>query len=438
MKQNIDIYRKLQRHLDTMPVGFPATKSGTEIRVLKHIFTPHEAAVATCLTHRHDPLDLIFERAGHLIESKDTLERILDVMEKKGGIELNIRSGRKRYANIPLVVGMYEYQLGRLSPEFVADFDAYMSEISFGVEFISTELPQMRTIPIAKSIRPELSVSTFDKIKLLLEQADPPYAVFECICRKKKKMAGEPCQVTDREETCFAVGSVAEAVLRNTAHVRPSDKTEHENFEKSSTDSGFQINNHALVGTTNNEIVNGPSVENRFQIKMGREISLEEAIAILEKNQNEGLVLQPSNTEKAEFICSCCGCCCGMLGMQKSLPKPLDYWATNFYAVIDLDLCNGCGHCEKRCQVGAITLTKSTRQPIIDLKRCIGCGVCIPTCPKTAITLRKKPKEVRPPNDRDALYDTLGANKKGNLGKLKVAGKFVMDAITTNQLHLLK
>ena len=414
MQHNRDIYRRLQQHLNTMPVGFPATKSGSEINVLKHLFTPHEAAVATCLTHRHEHLDLIFDRAGHLVESKAALENILDIMEKKGAIELNIRSGRKRYANIPLVVGMYEYQLRRLSPEFIADFDAYMSEIPFGIEFISTDLPQMRTIPIAKSVRPELSVSTFDKIKLLLEQADPPYAVFECICRKKKKMAGEPCQVTDREETCFAVGSVAEAVLRNTGHVRQTEiTTGHENFEKSSAD-------------------------NRFQIEMGREISLEEAIAILEKNQNDGLVLQPSNTEKAEFICSCCGCCCGMLGMQKSLPKPLDYWATNFYAVIDDASCNGCGHCEKRCQVGGVVRSESKGKPVIDLNRCIGCGVCIPTCPKTAITLKKKPKEVRPPRHRDALYDTLMANKKGNLGKLKVAGKFLVDAVTTNQLHLLK
>jgi hypothetical protein len=33
-------YRKLQEHLDKMPVGYPATKSGVEINLLKAIFTP--------------------------------------------------------------------------------------------------------------------------------------------------------------------------------------------------------------------------------------------------------------------------------------------------------------------------------------------------------------------------------------------------------------
>ena len=36
-------------------------------------------------------------------------------------------------------------------------------------------------------------------------------------------------------------------------------------------------------------------------------------IAIIEENQREGLVLQPSNTRDIDFVCSCCGCCCGIL-----------------------------------------------------------------------------------------------------------------------------
>jgi len=40
------LYRQLQRHLDRMPVGFPATESGVEIRILRQIFTPEEAELA--------------------------------------------------------------------------------------------------------------------------------------------------------------------------------------------------------------------------------------------------------------------------------------------------------------------------------------------------------------------------------------------------------
>jgi len=40
VKKNEFVYIKLQRHLDSQEVGLPATRSGFEIRILKHIFTP--------------------------------------------------------------------------------------------------------------------------------------------------------------------------------------------------------------------------------------------------------------------------------------------------------------------------------------------------------------------------------------------------------------
>jgi Pyruvate/2-oxoacid:ferredoxin oxidoreductase delta subunit len=282
---------------------------------------------------------------------------------------------------------MFEFQLGRLTPEFLRDFDEYTSDMRFGIGLLSTSLPQMRTIPIAESIQPEHRVSTFDEVELLLRAADAPYAIFECICRQKKALAGMPCQLTDRKETCYAVGQMAEAILR---------------------------------------------------CGIGRAITLDESLSILRQNQKEGLVLQPSNTEKAEFVCSCCGCCCGMLGMQKRLPKPLDFWAANFYARVDADACNGCGSCEKRCQVGAARVAEGARQSAIDLNRCIGCGVCVPACPKKALSLQKKPVEIRPPQTREDLYDRIMTHKKGRLGQLTLAGKLVIDAIRTGQSHLLK
>jgi len=245
----------------------------------------------------------------------------------------------------------------------------------------------MRTIPIAESIQPRHQASTFDEVALLLRTADAPYAIFECICRQKKALAGRNCQLTDRKETCYAVGHMAEAVLR---------------------------------------------------CGVGREITLDESLSILELNQKEGMVLQPSNTQKAEFICSCCGCCCGMLGLQKHLPKPLDFWAANFFALVDADACNGCGVCAKRCQVGAARVAETTGQSAIDLNRCIGCGVCVPTCLKKALSLQKKPVETRPPQTREDLYERIMAHKKGRLGKMKLAGKLVIDAIRTGQTHLLK
>jgi Pyruvate/2-oxoacid:ferredoxin oxidoreductase delta subunit len=381
------VYVDLQRHLDRQAIGFPAAKSGSELRILKHIFSPKEAAIAACLTYRFETIEMVYGRARHLVESPETLTEILEGIAKKGGIELKIAEDQRSYCNAPLVVGMYEFQLDQLTEEFIRDFDDYTSDKRFGIEFLSTKLPQMRTIPIAKSIQPEHHVSTFDEVTMLLQQAQEPFAIFDCICRKKKALGGEPCKVTKRKETCFATGGMAQAVLRN---------------------------------------------------GIGREITLSESLSILNENQKQGLVLQPSNTEKAEFICSCCGCCCGMLNMHKSLPKPVDFWAFNYYAVADTDLCNGCGNCEKRCQVGAARLSEQKQKPSVDLNRCIGCGLCVPTCPQKAMELKRKHSEVRPPQTRDDLYEIIMSHKKGWFGKQKIKGKIVIDAIRTGQTHLLR
>ncbi|MGD8645479.1 MAG: 4Fe-4S ferredoxin, partial [Desulfobacterales bacterium] len=172
MGQNEQVYIKLQKHLDRQPVGFPATRSGAEIKILKHIFTPEEAEIVSFLNYKAEPLKTIFGKVGHLVESPEKLEKILDRIQKKGGIELKIKNGSKHYCCAPLVVGMYELQLGRLTPEFIRDFNEYISDMRFGIEFLSTELPQMRTIPVSRSIHPQHNVSTFDEVTTLLQQAE--------------------------------------------------------------------------------------------------------------------------------------------------------------------------------------------------------------------------------------------------------------------------
>jgi ferredoxin len=385
--QDHQVYIRLQQHLDNQVVGFPATRSGVEIKILKHIFTPVEAEIACCLSYKFEPLETIFSRAGHLVDSAGELEKHLDLIQQKGGIESKIKHGKMHYCNAPLVVGMYEFQQNRLTPEFIEDFNEYTSHKNFGLAFLSSKLPQMRTIPVSRSIQPQHHVSTFDEVLTLLQQAEDPFVIIDCICRKKKALEGSPCKVTERGETCLAIGAMARMALRSS---------------------------------------------------MGREITRDEAISIIEQNQKQGLVLQPSNTQKAEFICSCCGCCCGMLRMHRDLPKPLDFWAANFYATVDSDTCDGCGACMKRCQVGAVSVSRKKPPAVVNRDRCIGCGVCVPVCPTQSITLVKKPAEVRPPQTREDLHEIIMDGKKGRLGKLKLTGKLIVDSVRTGHMNLLK
>ena len=207
MQNSDQVYVQLQKHLDNQAVGFPSTRSGAEIKILKHIFTPQEAVIATCLNYRMEPLDKIFElwKAKNQVKSRDELKDDLFRMVKKGGIERKQENDQWYFCTAPLIVGMYEYQGDRLTPEFVDDFNEYIASKRFGIEFLSTELPQMRTIPVAESIEVKSNVSNFDEVLVLLKQAEPPFAIVECICRKKKEMEEKCCSVTKRKETCLAV-----------------------------------------------------------------------------------------------------------------------------------------------------------------------------------------------------------------------------------------
>ena len=45
-----DLYQKLRKHLNDLPGGYPATETGVELRILKRLFTPEEAWLATHVT----------------------------------------------------------------------------------------------------------------------------------------------------------------------------------------------------------------------------------------------------------------------------------------------------------------------------------------------------------------------------------------------------
>ncbi len=373
MKTDDTIYRLLQRHLDKQAVGFPAAWSGADIRLLKRFFTPGEAKVALFLSYKPAPAEEIIERAAPEFLVEQT-KRLLDSMLMKGAIGWKEKDGTGHWYILPLVIGMYEGQDGDPSPEFLDDARVYMKTMGFGRSFLAVKPSQMRTIPINKSIPVEHPVATYDHIRTIVRDSPGPFVVLPCICRRSKAMKNKPCAKTSREETCLAFGDMAKIVLRR---------------------------------------------------KHCREVSRDEVLAILRQNEDDGLVLQPANTRQPEFVCSCCGCCCGMLSYQKFLPHPVDFWSSNHYAEVSAEACSQCGACVSRCQVGAVTLTGPSGEAKINLSRCIGCGLCVPTCPSEAVRLKKKDPETVPPANEEDLYDEVMASKKGALGQfqtlLKVA-----------------
>ncbi len=364
---SLDVYRELQLHLDKMPVGYPATESGVELRILSHLFTPEEARIAINLNFQPEPLKTIYRRMKKSGISMEKLEQKLDVMYKKGAINVGKRKEGdvevKYYASAPIVVGMFEYQLNRLTEDFVKDIYQYFEEAFWDKEFNKTGIPQIRSIPIEQSIEYEQSISTYDDLRVILENIGGPISLAECVCRKSKDLIGEPCKKTNLRESCFSFRTAAEMYIER---------------------------------------------------GLGREISKEEALRILEKAEEDGLVIQPANSQRPRSICTCCGCCCEVLVNQKRVSEPAQLFASNYYAEVDEDLCTGCGICEERCNMDAVTLEDNISH--INKARCIGCGVCVPTCTSEAISLHKKEKETIPPKNSYNTYVAI-MDKKAELAR---------------------
>ena len=365
----MDVYEKLSQHLDNLPAGFPRTESGVEMRILRRLFTPEEAELAMHLSLIEEDARVIARRAG--LPYEETARRLAE-MEKKGLIYALHKEGMPtRYQALGYVVGIYEFQVNRMDPELVKDFNEYNPEW-FNLD-VWKKAPQIRTIPVGESIDDRAEVLPYERAEELI-LGEEKFAVAPCICRQEKEIIGHGCGKPS--ETCLSFGSAANYYIHN---------------------------------------------------GLGREINRDEALQILRLANETGLVLQPANAKKPVFICACCGCCCGVLNNMKRHPHPASIVATPFYAVLDTDLCNDCGVCETRCQMGAISLESGFTS--LDRNRCIGCGLCVSTCSMQALSLERKPDAELSYVPRDLtdtnikIGQTRGKLNAGNLVQMLVKSK---------------
>jgi Na+-translocating ferredoxin:NAD+ oxidoreductase RNF subunit RnfB len=284
---------------------------------------------------------------------------MMEQMAKKGLLFRKRKGDLVRYAALPYVVGIFEYQVKTMDEAYARDNEDYF-EKDFLRTIQSFKTPVMRSIPINRQIVAEWPVAPYEDVLEIIDNQET-IAITPCICRTQTKLAGKEC---DKPlENCFSFGSHADYYVEN---------------------------------------------------GLGRYITKADAKEIIIKNEEAGLVMQPFNSQKVGGMCSCCGDCCGMLRSLKKQPNPAAAVQSNYFAKVDDGLCTGCETCLERCQMEAIDVVDGLAA--VDLDRCIGCGLCVTTCPDEAILLSQKPEDQLyvPPKSGGETYMRI-AKERGKM-----------------------
>jgi Na+-translocating ferredoxin:NAD+ oxidoreductase subunit B len=335
----MDAFETLRTLLDAAPTGAPASPAFD--RILRILFTPEEAALAIHMALIPRSLRNIAARAGM---SEAEAGKILEAMADKAIIFSKEKDGRRSYGLLPTIPGLFEFPLmrGASTPELEGLgrlWDDYHRE-ALGASFSGNPTPLVRVIPVEQCLEASTRAHPHEEVARLIDAVDY-IALAGCACRISIKACDHPT------EMCL--------------------------------------------------IFDGPG---RFLVARGfaREITRDEAHAVLGKAEEAGLVHTSNNSkDRPSIICNCCRCCCTILTCRTQLGLANAFAESAYEARIDAGACTGCGICAgDRCPMEAIGLSGERAE--VEVEKCIGCGLCVSSCPVSAITLvgRAEPREILP------------------------------------------
>jgi electron transport complex protein RnfB len=335
------VYHKLAEALDQLPNAFPRTESSVEIDILKKLISEEDATLMCRLSGTMETAKQIAEKVGR---DSGSVQKELMNLARKGLVWFEKKEGELRFRLAPFIVGIYEASLDKMDHELGHLFEQYMLE--GGAEGIMGPQPAIhRVVPAQSAVKSEWILPYDDVRSILL--ASKGFSVYECICRKQQEKIGKRrCDFP--LELCLSFSQTE----------RPP----------------------------------GPNT-----------ISQEEALALLDRAEEIGLVHTVSNVaEGIGYVCNCCGCCCSILrgitewGIERSVAY------ANYYALVDSNECTGCGICVDRCQVDAVSIVDGL--VVVYKEKCIGCGLCVTGCPEEAVRLELRPSSeiADPPHNLSA------------------------------------
>lgn len=358
-----ELYHRLARHLSSLGMGYPP---GEELEdILRENFTPREATVALSLPTKVAPLDLapIDEIAQRIDLPREELVELLEDLSRRGLLYSGkTNEGMKGYALQQMGYGFPQafFWKGENTPhgkrmtQLIRTYTK-AKNIYFEV-YGTTKTKNYRYIPVKEAIDHDHdthAVLPFDQMEEVIKRATV-IAVAHCPCRVAADLL-ERRRCQHPLEVCLKYDELATYVIER---------------------------------------------------RMGREITKSEALEIIWKSEEAGLVHMVDNArEEIKHTCNCCGCCCWSVGTLKRRRVPRDVLvATYFIRETDEHECAGCGKCVDICPVDAITMEGD--YPRVDTDWCIGCGLCLRPCTTSAAILKRKTPSI-PPGDFGELHGKI-------------------------------
>jgi electron transport complex protein RnfB len=333
----MNVYRELADRLDALPNGFPATEDGSELRLLQKLFSHEDADLAAKLRMTLETPAMIADRLGR--DANET-RLALKSMAKRGLIRAGRTDEGLGYGLLPFVVGIYEYQIGRMDAELAQLFEDYYQHAFAKVLEVNPKVH--RVIPVNETIKVDLEVAPYESVTSIIDDAQA-WGVLDCICRLQKALIGDPCD--HPLDVCMAMSTVPGA------------------FDHSSTITA---------------------------------LTRDEAMDTLKRAADAGLVHSVSNSKEGLwYVCNCCTCSCGILRGMSEMGVANVVAKSSYINVVDAEICSGCEDCLEYCQFDALALEDMVMT--VSELRCVGCGVCVPQCSTGALSLVLRETPVVPP-----------------------------------------
>jgi ferredoxin len=303
-------------------IPFRSPVNETLAELLSMVFSAEEAQLAAAFPVSPANTSVIARRA-EVVDNDAGL--LLNAMDNRGLIGSYAVNGQRRYLLLPIVPGLFELVMWSRRTDAKTRRFAELYESYYDANyFTATPKGVIKIIPVEQHIDSQIGVLSSDRVSELVE-SHRRFSLTVCCCRHSADLRGQPC--VKPKEVCMAFGSLSDFLVdRNLA--RRSDKVE--------------------------------------------------ILETVQRAAEAGLVHLTDNVTRANFLCSCCACCCTGLKIITRFSYPWMIAKSHFQVELDRSRCQACGTCVGRCVTCALQLEESELQ--LDDSRCIGCGVCVSGC----------------------------------------------------------